>query len=182
MDTVVIILIIAAVVVLAIGAWWYMQRRKRAQLRARFGPEYERAIDLTDDRRERREAEAELAERAARRDQLNVRELNPSVQARYVARWREVQAAFVDQPGTAVRDAEALVAEVMRERGYPVDDFETQADLISVDHPNLVENYRESHAIALRHERNEASTDDLRRAFIHYRGLFDELLGTPADR
>jgi FtsZ-interacting cell division protein ZipA len=177
----IIIVIIVAVIVIAVGAWMWDKNRKRAQLRERFGPEYDRTVEGTDDRRERRAAESELADRAARRDELELKELNPAQQHRYLERWREIQAAFVDEPGAAVRDADVLVRQVMDERGYPVDNFETQADLISVDHPNLVEDYRRSHEIALRHDRNEATTDDLRRAFIHHRSLFEELLGAPGN-
>jgi FtsZ-interacting cell division protein ZipA len=180
-EAVIIILIIVAVIVIAVGAWFWDKNRKRGQLRERFGPEYDRTVEGTEDRRERRAAESELAERASRRDELELRDLNPAQQQRYLERWREIQAAFVDEPGAAVRDADVLVRQVMDERGYPVDDFETQADLISVDHPNLVEDYRKSHEIALRHDRNEASTDDLRRAFIHHRSLFEELLGAPGN-
>jgi hypothetical protein len=64
----------------------------------------------------------------------------------------------------------------MRERGYPVDDFEQQSALVSVDHPDVVTNYREGHTIYLSFDRGDASTEDLRQAMHHYRALFDELL------
>ena len=93
-----------------------------------------------------------------------------------MGRWRETQARFVDDPGSAVGDADRLVQEVMRERGYPTDDFEQRAADISVDHPYIVDNYRKAHGISLAHERGEASTEDLRQSLVHYRSLFEELL------
>jgi hypothetical protein len=178
---VVILIVVAAIVFTAIAVWAILRANQRASLRQRFGPEYERTVDLTDSRRERREAEGMLAERASRRDELEIRELAPATQARFSDRWEQIQAHFVDHPGDAVREADVLVGEVMGERGYPVEDFDTQADLVSVDHPDLVENYREGHRIAMRHEDAGADTEDLRRAFLHYRSLFSELLGAPSN-
>jgi hypothetical protein len=178
-DTAVIVaIVIAALIIIGVITYVLVQRHRRDQLHDRFGPEYDRMVEGADTRQDRRAAEATLAERADRRDELDIRELDASSRARYAEQWQEVQARFVDQPGEAVRSADVLVAEVMRRRGYPVDDFETQADLVSVDHPDLVENYRAGHAISMRHDRNEATTEDLRTAFLHYRSLFDELLGT----
>lgn len=181
MNTALIIALIAAaaVIVIALVVWLVVQSKRRAHLRERFGDEYDRVVDVRDNRRA---AEAELRERESRREQLDVRDLDPATQRTYADRWRHIQETFVDEPGGAVRSADRLVSEVMRDRGYPVDDFETRADLISVDHPDLVDHYRRSHAVARRHDRNEASTDDLRQAFLHYRALFDELLGVDATR
>lgn len=179
MDTAAIVaIVVAALLIIAVIAYVLVQRRRREQLQNRFGPEYDRMVEGADTRQDRRAAEATLAERADRRDELDIRDLDPASRARYAEQWQQVQARFVDQPGAAVREADTLVAEVMRRRGYPVDDFDTQADLVSVDHPDLVESYRAGHAISMRHDRNEASTEELRTAFIHYRSLFDELLGT----
>src|SRR5207249_5168181 len=68
-----------------------------------------------------------------------------------------VQARFVEDPPRAVAFADALLADVMKARGYPVSDFEQRAGDISVDHPNVVEHYRAGHDIALRHEIGRAS-------------------------
>jgi hypothetical protein len=175
MDTWVWIVIVAAVVVacLLIAALALRGRRRRA-LQERFGPEYDRAVDATGDRRA---AEAELHEREERHEELDIRELTPAARDRYFDEWRVVQARFVDAPGDAVNEADRLVQQVMRDRGYPVDDFETRADAVSVDHPHLVENYRAGHGVWAANERGEATTEDLRQSLVHYRSLFEELLG-----
>jgi hypothetical protein len=158
----------AAVVVL-------VRQRRSQQLREGFGPEYDRTIAETGDRRS---AERELADRRERRSELEIRELDADARDRYAERWRNTQRTFVDQPAAAVAEADGLVAEVMHERGYPVEeDFERRAADVSVDHPVVVENYRAAHAISIRAVREEASTEDLRQALVHFRALFAELLG-----
>ncbi len=169
-----VLIIILLIVVAAAGVVIVRQRRSQ-QLQEGFGPEYGRTLA---DRGDRREAEAELRERRDRHEQLEIRELEPDVQVRYFDRWRAAQRTFVDQPAAAVGEADALVSEVMRERGYPVeDDFDRRAADISVEHPVVVENYRSAHEISGRAVRSEASTEDLRQAMINFRELFDELLG-----
>jgi hypothetical protein len=170
-----IVIVVAVVVVLALVAWSMMRRRRSTQLREGFGPEYDRTVE---ERGSRRQAEAELADREKRREQLDIRPLTPAARDRYMDRWRDTQARFVDDPGSAVGDADGLVQEVMRERGYPTEDFEQRAADISVDHPHIVENYRAAHGISLAHQRGEASTEDLRQSLVHYRSLFEELLET----
>ena len=179
MDTWVwIVIAVAAVVVLAVLAAWLAARRRRTgRLQEQFGPEYERTVEESG---ARRRAEAELEERRERRAALDVRPLAPAARDRYLERWRVVQERFIDDPGGAVSDADHLVNQVMRERGYPVeDDFERRAADVSVDHPHLVENYRAAYAVAGANARGEASTEELRQAVVHYRSLFDELLGEP---
>src|SRR6185369_14201982 len=127
-----------------------------------------------EERGDQRAAEAELRERVERRRSYDIRELEPAARERYAERWRVTQARFVDQPASTLADADELVNEVMRERGYPVDDFETQAADVSVDHPGVVEHYRQAHAVRAS---DETSTEELREAFVHYRALFAELLG-----
>lgn len=172
----IVIIVAAAIVVLAVIAAVMRSRRSR-QLREGFGPEYERTVDQTGGRRA---AERELRERQDRREQLDIRELTPAARDRYATQWRDVQTRFVDDPGGAVREADRLVQQVMQERGYPTDDFEQRAADLSVDHPHVVENYRSAHRTWAANERGEASTEDLRQALVHYRALFDELLGTGA--
>ncbi len=168
-------IVVAVIVVIAIaGALWaFTQRRRSTDLRRRFGPEYDREV------REhgRRGAETELERRERRVEALEIRPISREDRERFGEEWRVVQARFVDDPRGAVTDADRLVGEVMRTRGYPVGDFEQRAADISVDHPHVVENYRAAHEIALRHKRGEASTEDLRKAMVHYRALFEELLG-----
>jgi hypothetical protein len=168
----------AAVGVVIVGAVLLLVRRERSRhLRSTFSSEYDRAVATSGSRQE---AEDELREREKRREQLQIVPLSPSARERFADRWRDVQTAFVDTPDHAVREANVLVEEVMSDRGYPVDDFEQQAALISVDHANVVENYRAAHAIWLTGEGGRASTEALRQAMRHYRVLFDELLGDDA--
>ena len=169
--------IVAIVVIAALGALAYMlmQRRRSEQLQQRFGPEYER---LVDDRGDRREAESELQERFTRRQKFDIRELDPAAREDYAARWKQAQGTFVDQPAAAIAEADALVIEVMRDRGYPVaTEFEQRAADVSVDHPEVVEHYRAAHGISQRATGGQAGTEDLRQAMVHFRALFAELLG-----
>jgi hypothetical protein len=172
----VIWLLVAVIVVLlcVVGVLLYRQRRS-TQLREGFGPEYDRVVE----ERGPRVGEAELRERFDRRRSYDIRPLEPEARDRYAERWRATQAQFVDQPASALADADRLVAEVMRERGYPVEDFDQQADDVSVDHPHVVEHYRKAHAIQ---SARDGSTEDLRQALVHYRALFDELLETETNR
>ena len=166
------LIIVAIVVVLVVGAVAYLQKRSAA-LKDRFGPEYEH---LVEERGDRRTAEAELRDRAKRHDALELRELTPEARTAYAERWQAVQAGFVDHPARTVAEADALVAEVMRERGYPVDEWEERYEMVSVDHPELAENYRVAHAVHERGAGEDVSLDDRREAFQRYRSLFDELL------
>jgi hypothetical protein len=177
MDTNVAIFLIVAVVVVgalaAAGIGFERRRHKSMMLRERFGPEYDKTLH---ERGSKREAEAELAERKQRVEKLTLHPLSPADRTRYMDAWRMRQEHFVDNPREAVIDADHLVEEVMRARGYPVGDFDRQAADISVDHPNFVENYRAAHAIAQRSREGNARTEDLRNAMLHYRALFDDLL------
>jgi len=147
------------------------QQKKRRQLRERFGPEYDRRLEAADDPKQ---AERELHDLAAQRDKLDIKPLDPAARDRYQVAWTQVQAQFVDQPQAALESADTLVDQVMRDRGYPVDDFAERADLVSVDHPKVVSHYRA--ASATRQRTDGVSTEDQRVAFVHYRELFSELL------
>ncbi len=170
-----VLLIVAVVVIVAVVAWLVLQRRRTTQLREGFGPEYDRTVQETGSQRE---AEAALRERRERREELDIKPLSTAARERYSDEWRAVQARFVDEPVGAVAEADRLVTLVMRERGYPMDDFERQAEIISVDHPQVVEDYRAGHSIYTAYDRGDASTEDLRQAMVHYRALFEELLET----
>ena len=178
MSTGLIIAIIIAVVIVVLLAVAFAQRRRSQRLQERFGPEYQRAVAREGDVRS---AEAQLSEREQRHRELEIVALDPAARTRYQEAWRGTQNKFVDDPAGATSEADVLVAQVMRERGYPVDDFERRVDDISVDHPTVAENYREAHAVSRANERGLASTDDLRQAFVHYRSLFVELLDTDGD-
>lgn len=177
MDTALVIIVVAVVVIAAAVAAYVVQRRRSSALQERFGPEYERTLDRADDRRS---AERELHGREKRRSKLDITSLTPESAESYRNDWRSVQAGFVDAPGTAVELADRLVLRIMRERGYPVDDFDHRADDISVDHPEVVQYYREAHSVAVTHSRGEADTEELRQAVTAYRRLVDALL--PSDQ
>ncbi|MDP9341855.1 MAG: hypothetical protein M3Q23_07065 [Actinomycetota bacterium] len=172
--------IVALVVVLAVAAivWRLASKRRTGQLKEAFGPEYERSKAEAGSRRK---AESELAARQTRREGLDIRPLAPEARDRYSASWVQVQGRFVDEPGVAVTEADRLVSAVMRDRGYPMDDFDQRSADISVDLPHVVEDYRAAHAISMANDHGKASTEDLRQAFVHYRSLFDELLVVPDD-
>jgi hypothetical protein len=150
-----------------------VQKRRTDDLRAKFGPEYER---LVRQRGDARHAESELADRVDRVKHLHIKPITPEHRSRFADAWRSDQARFVDDPKSAVVEADRLVADLMQVRGYPVGDFEQRAADVSVDHPHVVQNYRVAHEIAVREQRGEASTEDLRVAMVHYRALFEDLL------
>jgi hypothetical protein len=170
-------LIIAIVLIVLAGAviaWVVMQRQRSVNLKRRFGPEYERAVH---DLGGRAKAEAELSKREKRVSRLNIVPLTAADGARFSQTWSALQGRFVDNPKGVVTEADLLVRELMVKRGYPMGDFERRAADISVDHPAVVANYRAAQAIAARDERGEVDTEELRKALVHYRTLFDELLG-----
>jgi hypothetical protein len=178
MDPRLIWLAAAVVLVIAVLVSLYVRKRRRttADLRQKFGPEYERALRTHGSERK---AEAKLTDREKRVEKLNLRDLDPAEHERFSKRWESVQSRFVDSPKGAVTEADDLVSSVMKTRGYPVSDFDQRAADISVDHPRVVENYRSAHEIALRVGKDAPTTEDLRRAMIHYRSLFEELVQIP---
>jgi hypothetical protein len=171
-----IVVIVALALLIASAVAWAVIRNKRSEgLKLRFGTEYDRALKTTGSRSG---AEAELASRTKRVDRLDIRPLSTADHDRFADRWRSTQASFVDNPAGSVADAEKLVEEVMRARGYPVGDFDQRAADMSVDHPRFVQNYREARDLALASQRGAAKTEDLRQATVHYRALFEDLLET----
>jgi len=169
------IAVVAVIVLVAMAA----RQRRAAALRERFGPEYDRAVEARDG--QRAAAEADLREREKQHARLEIRPLPEDTRARFAREWQGLQERFVDEPADAVVEADRLVNIVMDARGYPMGDFDTQADLVSVDHPQVVENYRVAHGIHGRAQARQASTEDLREALLRYRSLFDELLRASDD-
>lgn len=170
---------VAVVVILAAGisVWYSIRKRRTHRLRAQFGgAEYARAVK---EGGSQRKAEAVLDGRAERVEALHIRPLTPGDRARFVESWGRVQARFVDSPGGAITEADQLLGDVMSARGYPVSDFEQRAADISVDYPLVLANYRAAHGVAGRQTRGQASTEELRQAMLHYRTLFEELVGQP---
>jgi hypothetical protein len=174
------ILVIVVAVLVAVGVILAMSsvRRQRTQrLTEQYGPEYQRVVESAPDQRA---AEAELDARQKRVQAYEIRALSANERDRYSARWTETQAHFVDDPSSAISQADRLVQEVMQARGYPMVDFEQAAADISVDHPHVVEEYRAAHDVAERHATGGVDTEELRQAMVHYRALFEDLLETDA--
>jgi hypothetical protein len=179
LTTTQIVLIVAIIAVLAAGiaVALFIRKRRTQRLRTQFGgAEYTRAVN---EGGSRQKAEAALDKRAEHVEALRIRPLPPGDRARFIESWARVQARFVDSPGGAITDADQLLGDVMSTRGYPVSDFGQRAADLSVDHPLVLENYRAAHETALRQSRGQANTEDLRQAMIHYRSLFEELVGEP---
>lgn len=174
-NTVIVIAIVAAALVAI--AWMVLRKRRSDQLRRHFGQEYVHTV--REQHGNVRRAETELAKREQRVQRLEIRPLSATDRERYAHDWESVQRRFVDDPQGSVVEADRLVTDVMNTRGYPMGDFDQRAADISVQYPRLVENYRIAHQIVLRHNRGDVSTEDLRKAMVHYRSLFDELLETP---
>jgi hypothetical protein len=178
MDTMLIVAIVIAIaagLALLGGVWMLAQNRRSGRLRSEFGSEYDYAVGEAGDRRT---GEKELRERRERVQKLHIVPLSREDAEHFGNEWREVQTRFVDDPRAAIDDADKLVGRVMEKRGYPVGDFERQAADVSVDHAELVTNYRAAHQISLASEQGSATTEDMRQAMVHYRALFDDLLQT----
>jgi len=168
---VIVILVVLAIV--GVAVWGYTHKQRTEQLRGQFGTEYDRTVQQYQDPRG---AERVLEDRRTRVEHLQIRPLAPQERARFSDGWRGVQTRFVDDPAGALVQADQLVSQVMLARGYPMGDFETRAADVSVDHAQVVENYRAAHAIAGRSQRGQANTEELRQAMVHYRALFADLL------
>ncbi|GAA0918209.1 hypothetical protein GCM10009557_89750 [Virgisporangium ochraceum] len=173
-STLIIVLVLLLVVGAVLVAVGLVASRRRA-LRQRFGPEYDRVVESTEDRRA---AERELRERERRHAELELRPLDPASRERYSASWEEIQVRFVDAPDRAVGEADELVTRLIAERGYPTGDYDDQLAHLSVEHANTLDHYRKAHEINERTSRGEATTEQLRQALVHYRALFADLLGT----
>jgi len=169
-----IVIIVAALIVIAAIVLAVVQSRRRRALKDRFGPEYDRTVSDADSRRD---AEKELSERAAQRDELDIRDLSPREAAGYREEWYGIQARFVDAPGEAVTAAQTLVTTVMRTRGYPTESTDQRESMLSVDHADVVEHFREAKDIEARGRATGVTTEDLRQAMQHWGALFDELVG-----
>ena len=169
-----IALVIAAAIIIGFAVWFVVRRKRSKHLKQHFGPEYDRTVRHSGSREK---AEVELREREKRVREFDIVDLSASDRRRYQDSWAIVQGRFVDDPKTAVEEANRLIQEVMQRRGYPVIDFDQSAADLSVDYPVVVENYRAAYQIAVRNERGMADTEELRQALVYYRALFRELLG-----
>jgi hypothetical protein len=175
-QTLMIIGVGVAVVLLVLAVWWYTSRRQRGNLREQFGPEYERTVEAVGPAR----ADAILRERADRVSRFNLHKLTHEQATAFAREWRRIQSRFVDDPDGAVGEADQLVTQVMAARGYPLEEFDRRAADLSVDHPVVVQNYRTARELAMRRQRGEAGTEEMRQAVVNYRALVDELLEVDA--
>jgi hypothetical protein len=182
MDTIwwVVIAAVAAILILAIAAQMYAQSRRRNALRDQFGPEYDRTVSSA---ASRRQAERDLAERERVRESLDIRPLSEEARSRYTEDWQRAEQRFVDDPELAAREADRLVRDVLSDRGYPDDDFDTQAAAVSVDHPRVVERYRHGHEMVHGNgARGPKRTENLRKAMVDFRTVFEELVETEPEK
>lgn len=179
-STLIIVIVVAVIIVavLAFLGFRMAQRRQTERLRGQYGPEYDRAIDQTGSQRE---AESALRDRSKRHEKYELRSLDSAERADFERRWSDVQAQFVDDPGTAVRNADKLVSDVMTARGYPSDSFEQRADDLSVRHAELTQRYREGRRVAQANLEGRVDTEDLRQAVTNYRSLVQALLADDGD-
>lgn len=176
MNTLTIIVLVVLVVVVAagvVGAIIMLRRRRSAELQHSFGSEYQRTVEGSENRGS---AEKHLRQREKRRDRFEVKPLSSDAVVRYREEWNGIQQRFVDEPGHAVEQADRLVVRVMRERGYPVDDFDQRAEDVSVDHPEIAQHYRDAHTVAIAQSQGQADTEQLRTAVTSYRALVEALL------
>jgi len=179
MSTGAIIGIVVVLVVLAVIAVLLNKYLQRKRLQEKFGPEYDRAVQGSENRTA---AERELVDRQKKHAELELRELSPQSRESYGRHWSRIQEQFVDAPAGAVAEADVLVTDLMAERGYPTGSYEKQAELLSVEHSRTLEHYRSAHEISQRDQSGDATTEDLRNAMVHYRTLFQDLLGGTDDR
>lgn len=176
-ESTLIAFIIVIGLAVAVGVWMWSRNQRSQELRERFGPEYHHTVEEYGDRRK---AETELDARRRRVEQLQIRPLSLAEYDQFSREWTAVQARFVDEPEGAIQDADRVVQDLMRTRGYPVGDFEQRASDISVDHPHVIEHYRAAHQALPSWGKGTASTEELRQAMVHYRALFDDLLEQPS--
>jgi hypothetical protein len=175
MSPTITVILIIIVLVVAAAVVYGLQAGRRKKLRSTFGPEYDRVVADTGNRTE---AEKELRERERRHSKLELKELSPESQARYAQAWADVQILFIDDPAKAADTADDLVTRLIAERGYPTGEYDERLADLSVEHANTLQHYRDAHDISERSRAGSASTEDLRKALVHYRALFADLLGT----
>jgi FtsZ-interacting cell division protein ZipA len=174
-PTLVILGAVALLVILVLIGMAMSRQRRSKRLQEQFGPEYERTLKKMGDKRE---AESDLEERVAHVNALNIRTLTAEEVNRYALQWQDVQREFVDEPLLSLQKADRLIREVMKARGYPVEDFEQRVADISVHYPELVADYRGMHHIAIKESSETPNTEEIRKAMIHGRALFENLIST----
>jgi hypothetical protein len=171
----IIVICVAALVVVGAVVWTMRSRQRSKHLREHFGPEYDLAVNEIGNPRL---AESELAQRERRISKLNIRDLTMAERQDFASQWKMCQSQFVDSPGIAVQEAERMVRKIMETRGYPAGVTEdVEIANVSAAYPLHAADYREARRIATEYGQGHSTTENLRKAFVHYRALFDELLG-----
>lgn len=153
------------------------RKARSAQLRDKFGAEYDHVVQETG---KRKRAEQELLARVDEVKKYDIRPFSIAERDRFRRDWALIEQRFIERPTTAVVEADELVADMMRVRGYPMGDFEKHAASLSVTHPRVIEHYRAGHRV-IGGAPGKSSTEDLRQAMLHYRALFDELISEVKD-
>jgi hypothetical protein len=179
LNPTVLILIAGLAVVVGVALWMFVRKQRTEKLRGKFGPEYDKAVN---EHQDVKLAESDLEKRVHRVAQFHIHPMSVEDRARFSSEWNREQSRFVDDPRAAVEHADTLVQQAMQARGYPVSDFEQNASDLSVEHPGVVDNYRIAHQIAVRDRQGLSNTEDLRKAMVSYRALFEDLLGQPAGK
>lgn len=169
----VLLIVLLVVVVIVVGALAAKRRKRSAELRRSFGPEYDRTLENSG---KRREAERELVDRKQRHDQLQIRPLSEASRARYLTAWDGVQSRFIDSPVLALSEADALVTQMLGERGFPTDDPRQAADMLSVEHAGVLDDFRAGHDIEQANSTDRANTEQVRQGMLHFRSVFSELI------
>ena len=172
-TTMIVLVVIGALIIVGLIGTFMSRHQRTKRLQQRFGPEYDRTVNELGDKRQ---AEHDLENRLEHVKKLDIRPLSAEEMDRFTTEWQTTQAEFVDAPLAAVRKADQLLSEVMKTRGYPVEDFEQGVADISVDFPDLVVDYRGLHLIATRGDKEEVSTEEMRKAMVHARALFENLV------
>ena len=153
------------------------RRSRTAELREKFGPEYDHVVG----ERGRSKAEQELLARAESASTFDIKPLSAADREHYRIEWAKIETRFVERPTTAVVEAEELISVIMRAQGYPIGDFEKHEAHLSVNHPRVVEHYRAGHAAIDSDKDGRSTTEELRQAMLHFRSLIHELVGRGAD-
>ena len=179
-TTEIVLLVVAIVVVLLIVAAVLAAARKKKrtqELRGTFGDEYDRTVETSD---KRRDAERELAARKEEHDRLDIRPLSSASRQRYLTAWDGVQNRFVDNPVLALSEADALLTQLLDERGFPTGDSRESERMLSVEHGRVLEGFRAGHAIEQANTSNRADTEQVRQGMLHFRQVFEELVSEDA--
>ena len=123
-----------------------------------------------------REDRVRLERRTGWPDDVAPTPLRDADRDRYQAAWRQVQALFVDDPRSGVLDADRLVSNVLRARGYRLPDSVTREAPGELEGPEIVERYWAGHDVVVRRQDANLQAGDLWSAMADYQAVLDALL------